>query len=146
VSVPQAVLRLQTQALDKLLAPGTAQRLLELPNYLVEKDRRGAISLSEVYGTVQGAVWSELKSGRAIEPMRRSLQREHLKRLQAVLTRPPAALAADAVSLARLHATDLQAQLRGALRRKGMAVEGRAHLEDALALVTEALRATLQRG
>jgi len=78
--------------------------------------------------------------------MRRNLQREHLKRLQAVLTRPPASLPADAVSLARLHATELQGQLRTALARPGLAVENRAHLQDALALVTEALRATLSRG
>ena len=146
VSVPQAVLRLQTQALDRLLAAGTAQRLLELPSYLPEKDRQGVISVNELYGTVQGAVWSELKTAKEIDPMRRNLQREHLKRLQAVLTRPPATLPADAVSLARLHATELQGQLRTALGRSGLAVENRAHLQDALALVTEALRATLTRG
>ena len=146
ISIPQAVLRLQTQALDRLLAAGTAQRLLELPNYLAEKDRKGAISLSEVYATLNGAVWSELKSGREIDVMRRNLQREHLKRLQSVLTRPSPTLPADAVSLARLHAGELQGQLRTALARKGMAIENRAHLEDALALITEALRATLQRG
>jgi len=146
VSVPQSVLRLQTQALDRLLAAGTAQRLLDLPSYLPEKDRKGVISVNELYGTVQGAVWSELKTGKEIDPMRRNLQREHLKRLQAVLTRPSASLPADAVSLARLHASELQGQLRTALARPGMAVENRAHLQDALALVTEALRATLSRG
>ncbi|MBA4176119.1 MAG: metallopeptidase [Leptothrix sp. (in: Bacteria)] len=146
LSVPQAVLTLQTQALDRLLSPGTAGRLLELPNYLPEAQRRNAISLNELYGTLQGAVWSELKSGKEIDSLRRSLQREHLKRLQGLLTRPMPTLPADAVSLARLHATALQGQLRAALGRKGgMAVENRAHLEDALALVTEALRATLQR-
>jgi hypothetical protein len=146
LSVPQGVLSLQTQAMDGLLSAGTARRLLELPNYLPEKERKGAISLNEVYGTLQGAVWSELKSGKDIEPMRRSLQREHLKRLQALLTRPSPALPADAISLARLQAVDLQSQLRGALAKKGtMSVENRAHLEDANALITEALKATLQR-
>ena len=128
------------------MAAGTAQRLIELPGYLAEKDRRGVISINELYGTVQGAIWSELKSGKSIEAMRRNLQREYLKRLQAVLTRPPAALPADAVSLARLHAAELQSHLRSALTRPGLAVENRAHLQDALALVTEALRATLARG
>jgi hypothetical protein len=32
------------------------------------------------------------------------------------------------------------------LQRKGWSIENRAHLDDALALLTEALRATLQRG
>ncbi len=146
LSVGQGVLRLQTQALDRLLDAGTARRLLDLPNYLPEGQRRGAISLNEVYATLQGAVWNELKSGKEIDPLRRSLQREHLKRLQALLTRPSPALPADAISLARLHAVELQGQLRAALARRGLAVENRAHLADALALLTEALRATLQRG
>ena len=146
LNVPQAVPALQTQALERLLGPGTAGRLLQLPNYLPEAQRNSAISLHELYGTLQGAVWSELKTGKAIDGLRRSLQREHLKRLQGLLTRPAPTLPADAVSLARLHAVELQGQLRTALTKKaGMAAENRAHLEDALALVTEALRATLQR-
>jgi len=140
------VLSLQTQTLDSLLAAGTARRLLELPLYLPQAEQRSMISLNEVYSTVQGAIWSELKTGKDIDGMRRSLQREHLKRLKDMLTRPNPALPADAVSLARLQAQDLQAQLRTALARQGMSVENRAHLQDAQALLTEALRATLQRG
>ena len=146
LSVPAAVLALQTQALDRLLDPGTARRLLELPNYLPEAQRKGSISLNEVYATLQAAVWSELKSGKDIDALRRSLQREHLKRLQGLLTRPSPALPADAISLARMHAVELQSQLRAASLRSGQSVESRAHVQDALVLVTEALRATLQRG
>jgi hypothetical protein len=146
VSIPQIVLGLQTQALNRLLDAGTARRLLELPDYLPAAQRPGAIGLNEVYGTLQSAVWSELKSGKDMDALRRNLQREHLKRLQGLLTKPSPALPADAVSLARLHAVELQAQLRAALQRKGWSIENRAHLDDALALLTEALRATLQRG
>ncbi len=146
VSIPQAVLALQAQTLDSLLAPGTARRLLELPLYLNEAEKRNAISLNEVYATVQGAIWSELKTGKDIDPMRRNLQREHLKRVQATLTRPNPLLPADAFSLARLQATELQSQLRTAAARPGLSIENKAHLQDALALITEALRATLQRG
>ncbi len=146
VSIPQAVLSLQTQALDSLLSPGTARRLLELPYYLSDADKRGSITLGEVYATVQGAVWSELKSGKEIDAMRRNLQREHLKRLQSILTRPNPALPADAVSLARLQAVELQTQLRAAAAKPGLTLENKAHLQDALSLMTEALRATLQRG
>jgi hypothetical protein len=145
VSVPQIVLQLQGATLDRLMDPGTARRLLELPSYLPEAERKTALSLAEVQATVQGAVWSELKSGRDIDPMRRNLQREHLKRVQAVLTRSNPAIPADAVSLTRLHATELQAQLKAALARPGLSVENRAHLQESLGLVTEALRATMQR-
>ncbi|MEQ1683125.1 MAG: zinc-dependent metalloprotease [Burkholderiaceae bacterium] len=146
LSVAAAMLALQTQALDRLLDAGTARRLLELPNYLPEGQRKSSISLNEVYATLQSAVWSELKSGKDIDAPRRSLQREHLKRLQGLLTRPSAALPADAISLARMQAVELQGQLRAASVRGGQSVESRAHLQDALALLTEALRATLQRG
>ena len=82
-----------------LLSPGTAQRLLDLPAYLPADKRKGVISLHEVYGTVQGAVWSELKKGGDIDRMRRSLQREHLKRVQALLTKGSPYLPADALGL-----------------------------------------------
>jgi hypothetical protein len=144
VSVQQAVLGLQKRTLDRLLDPGTAQRLIELPNYLPEGERKSALSLNELYTTVQGAVWEELKSGKDIDPLRRSLQREHLKRLQGVLTRP-GGLPADAVSLARLQATRLQGDLKSALGKGRLSVENRAHLQESLGLVSEALRATMQR-
>ena len=146
VSVGQIVLQWQTQTLDKLLDAGTARRLLELPNYLPQASRKANITLSEVLTTVQGSVWSELKSGREIEPMRRNLQREHLKRVQALLTRAPASMPADAISLTRLHATELLAQLRSAAAKPGLSVENRAHLQEALGSLSEALKATMQRG
>ncbi|MBX3637257.1 MAG: zinc-dependent metalloprotease [Rubrivivax sp.] len=144
--VPGTVLALQRQALDGLLDPGVAQRLLDLPNFLPVDQRRGVLSLDELYGTLRTLVWRELRPGtREIDPMRRSLQREHLRRLQATLTRPGPALPADALSLQRRHANALQGELRTALARSGWSAVDRAHLEDAQALLTEALRATMQR-
>jgi hypothetical protein len=145
LSLPAAVLTLQTQALDRLMAAGTAQRLLELPYYLPEAERKGAISLNEVYTSVQDTIWSELKTGSEIDPLRRNLQREHLKRMQALLTRGAPGLPADALSLARLHAAELQAALQKAGTKGGLSVETRAHLKDSLGTLTEALRATMQR-
>jgi hypothetical protein len=145
VSIPAAVLQVQNSVLDRLLSAGTAARLLDLPLYVPESQRRGLISLAEVYGSLQGAIWSELKGGGDIDRLRRNLQREHLKRLQAMLTRGPASLPPDAVSLARLHATQLQADLRRAAASKRVSIETRAHLQDSLAQLTEALRASMTR-
>ncbi|HSW09086.1 zinc-dependent metalloprotease [Aquabacterium sp.] len=146
VNLPAAVARVQLVALDRLLSAPTAQRLLDLPGYLPEAERKGLISLNEVYGTLQASVWSELKTGSEIERLRRNLQREHLRRLQTVLTRGAPNLPADALSLARLHATQLQADLRTAVAKSGnQSVETRAHLSESLGLLTEALRATMQR-
>jgi hypothetical protein len=154
VSVPQIVLSMQRMALDRILAAGPAQRLLDLPFNLPERERAGAISLSEVYTTLQDAVWSELqaKPGAAaanaaidIDPLRRNLQREHLKRVMALLTRPAANLPADALSLVRLQAGQLQAVLKAANARRSANVETRAHLADSLGSLNEALKATMQR-
>jgi hypothetical protein len=64
------------------------------------------------------------------------------------------------LSLARLHATELQADLRNAVAKAGggktgrgktarnnpgLSIESRAHLADSLGILTEALRATMQR-
>jgi len=146
VSIPSAVLQLQTTALDRLLSPGTAARLLDLPLYVNAGARRDLISLQELYGTVQASVWSELETGAEIDRLRRNLQREHLKRVQALLTRGSAALAPDALSLVRLNAVALQGELRRAAVRKTLSVESRAHLQDSLSALTEALRASMLRG
>jgi hypothetical protein len=145
VSIPAAVLQLQTTALDRLLSPGTASRLLDLPLYLPRAQQRGLISLNEVYATVRKAVWSELRSGREIDRLRRNLQREHLKRMLGLLTRGSAALPADALSLVRLNAVELKGELRAAAARPGLSVESRAHLQDSLTALTEALRASMLR-
>jgi hypothetical protein len=145
LNITGAVLQLQTVAMDRLLNPGTASRLLDLPSYLPANARRGIISLDEVYGTLQGAIWSELKSGQDIDRLRRNLQREHLKRMQNLLTRGSATLPPDALSLMRMHAVELQSQLKRAAGNGKLSVESRAHLQDSLAQLTEALRATMTR-
>ena len=145
VNIPAAVLQVQTVALDRLLSAGTAARLLDLPLYVDNAKARDIISLPEVYATLQNAVWSELKSGAEIDRLRRNLQREHLKRLQVLLTRGSPVLPPDALSLARLHAIELQAELKRASGNGKVSIETRAHLQDSLALLTEALRASMQR-
>lgn len=144
--IPGRVIALQTQTLDRLLSAGTARRLLDLPNLLPETQRKDVISLNELYATLQSAVWSELKSGKDIDPMRRSLQRAHLTRLQGLLTRPGGALPADAYALARFQALRLQAELKTAVGKRGLSVENRAHLDESLTTLTEALKATMSRG
>ena len=145
VSIPASVLQLQSAALDRLMSPGTATRLLDLPLYVSEKERAGLISLNEVYGTVQGAVWSELKQGGGIDRLRRNLQREHLRRVQGLLVKVAVPLPADAQSLLRANATALRDQLRQALAGKRWDVESRAHLQESLAILDQALSASMIR-
>lgn len=145
VSIPRAVLQVQAAALDRLMSAGTAMRLLDLPLYQDSAPRRGDISLAEVYGTLQDAIWSELKSRDDIDPLRRNLQREYLRRLQIALVRSATPLPADALSLLRLHARRLQADLRRAAALSGRPTVTRAHLQDSLDGLTQALQASMLR-
>lgn len=149
VSVPSAVLQVQAVALDRLMSPGTASRLLDLPMYVPETQRRGLISLPEVYTTLQESVWSELKTGADIDRLRRNLQREHLRRMQALLVRG-SPLPPDAVSLVRVNALELQKDLQKAVqtdaRQARLSPEARAHVKDSLSLLSEALKASMIRG
>ncbi|MCE4553012.1 zinc-dependent metalloprotease [Roseateles cellulosilyticus] len=147
LAIPDAVAALQAQVLDRLMSPNTARRLIEQSAYLPEAQRKGAVSLSEVYGTLQSAIFSEVKTGGEIDRMRRSLQREYLRRLQGQLNRATngAAVYADAFSMARYHASQLARDLRVAAARPGLSTETRAHLAETLDMLDNMLKASLQR-
>jgi hypothetical protein len=142
VSVGGRVLALQSGALDQLMSDAVALRLLDSEEKL--DDRKQALSLDELYTTVQGAVWSELKTGKDITGMRRNLQREHLKRLVAALLRVSVATPADVRSLQRENALKLQRDLRVAMGRP-MSREARAHLSESHETLGQALKASMLR-
>jgi hypothetical protein len=145
LSVPAVVLGLQSSALDRLMSQGTAQRVLDQPNYLLPEQRKQALTLDEVYGALQAAVWSELKPAKDIEPMRRGLQREYLKRVQALLTKGAPTMPADALSLVRWHAQALLISLKQAAAQPGLPVQTRAHLAESISSLGEALKASMTR-
>lgn len=147
MSIPDSVSALQGRVLDRLMSPNTARRLIEQGSYLPEAQRKSAVSLSEVYATLQGAIFSELKTGAEIDRMRRSLQREYVKRLQAQLNRSTngATVYADAFSMARYHATQLANDLRAASAKGGLSVETRAHLAEMQDMLNGMLKATMTR-
>jgi len=145
VSIAAAVAGIQTTALDRVLSANTANRLLDLSSYVPQAQRTNLISLNEVYTTLQTSIWSELRTGKNIDRLRRNLQREYLKRIQTLLTKGSPALPADALSLVRLHATQLQGSLHSASKRPGLNTETRAHLAESLSGLSEALRATMLR-
>ena len=145
LDITALVSRVQLAALDRLMSPGTAQRLLNLPSFVPAAQHKGLISLQEVFDTLQSSVWSELGTNADIDRLRRNLQREYIRRLQALLTRPAPTLPADALSLVRYNATRLESQLKAGMARSGRSVEAQAHLAESLATLGEALRARMQR-
>ena len=142
ISVSGRVLLLQSAALDQLMSDAVAVRLLDSQEKL--DDSKKALSLDELYSTVQSAVWSELKTGKEITSMRRNLQREHLKRVTAMLLKPTQHTPADARSLQRENALELQRDIRAALAKPNTR-ENKAHLSESYETLNQALKASMLR-
>jgi hypothetical protein len=143
ISIANAVLNLQKSVLDVLLSDPVATRLLDSQEKV--SDRTRLLKLSDLYDTLQSAIWAELKTGRDISPMRRNLQREHLRRIVNMMLRTSPTTPADARSLAREDAIEIQGQIRAALAKGGQSKETRAHLRETLDTLTETLKAPMQR-
>jgi len=136
------VLNVQSQALDRLMSDAVASRLLD--GSFKTAEGKKYLSLSDLYDSLQAAIWSDLKGAGDISLMRRNLQREHVRRVANVLTRGGGG-PADARSLQRENTRTLIAQLRTAQHRPGLSKEARAHLADSLNTLEEALKAPMQR-
>jgi hypothetical protein len=142
-SLRSRVLQLQTSTLNQLMSDAVMSRLLDSEVKVNKADQ--ALGLSELFATLQGSIWSELATGVSISGPRRDLQREHLRRVATVLTRPSAATPADARALLREQAHELSAKIRVALANGKKDPETRAHLSEAANTLDEALKAPLVR-
>ena len=140
-SVPARVLNVQSRVLDRLMSDGVATRLLDA-QFKVEPSKK-ALSLADLYETLQGSIWSDLKGTGDITLMRRNLQREHVRRVTLALTNGGGA--ADARALQRANARALVGQLKAAENRAGLSKEARAHLAESRNTLEEALKAPMQR-
>ena len=136
------VLNVQKAVLDVLMSDGVAQRLLESQDKVADPSK--LLKLSDVYDGLQNAIWKELGTGGDISSLRRNLQREHAKRISTALLRPSGNSPADARSLQRDNAVQLQNKIRSAMT-KPMSKEAKAHLAESMNTLSEALKAPLQR-
>ena len=142
LSIDQQVLSLQRGVLDTLMSAPIAQRLLN--NAAKVDDPKEALKLSELYGTLHDAVWSELRSGKDITLFRRNLQREYATRVADALIKPAGAMPADARALMRVDATRLRAEIARASTKR-MSEEAKAHLAEIAAMLDEAQKAPVIR-
>ncbi len=143
ISLPSTVLSMQRQVLDQVMSDVVAERVIESQELVA--DPKEALSLSELYDTLQDAIWSELKTGHEITPMRRNLQREHLRRMVNMLLHPSANTPADARSLMRMEAQQLAVEIRKVKSRPAYSKETRAHRVESLDTLEQALKAPLVR-
>ncbi len=147
-SLGQSVLGVQRNALDALMTDALAARMADAEHKV--DNPKALMSFADVQTRLSSAIWAELRdgktAGREVDTLRRNLQREHVKRLAAGLLRPTASSGnADAPAVNRMVARQLEADLRGALSAGGWSSMARAHLEDSLALISEALKAPLNK-
>jgi len=143
-SPTETVLDLQRALLAQLMSDGVAQRLLDGAGKADAAEP--ALALSELYSRLGQAVWSDLDARRGdIATARRALQRDHVSLLAALLVRPVALSRADARSQVRQQAEVLLARAQTARQRPGLSPEARAHLDDSVQALREALSAKLTR-
>ena len=154
-AITQNIAAIQRRVLDRLMSASVATRLLESEVQI--SDKAQALPLSEVYATVQSAVWSELATGADIGVQRRALQRDYLRRLTGLLLTPSFSTPLDSRSLARLYAQRLAVDLRKANAKFGgtsatsdkrsgkLSTEARAHLSESLVALDDALKSPLVR-
>ncbi|MFM8797018.1 MAG: zinc-dependent metalloprotease, partial [Betaproteobacteria bacterium] len=147
-SLAQTVLGVQRSALDALMSEALASRMADAEHKV--DNPKALMSFADVQTRLSGAIWAELRdgktSGREVDSLRRNLQREHITRLASGLLRPAASSGnADAPAVNRMVARQLESELRGALSAGGWSNMARAHLEDSLAMISEALKAPLNK-
>ncbi len=143
-SLPQQVLTVQRTVLDKVLSDSVAQRILNSESAV--DDPKQALKLSEVYGSLHAAIFSELKTGRDITLIRRNLQREYIGHLTRDLLRPVVYMPADARAIERADARALRREIAAAQAKRGYSPDARAHLAESMQTLDEALKAPVVRG
>jgi hypothetical protein len=142
--VHELILGLQRGVLDRLFHPIVLKRILD--NELRYTSAAERFRLDDLFGTVQQAIWAEAQTTRGaltINSHRRNLQREHLRKLLGMLLRD-ASVPEDARTMSRHYLTQLRGTLEDRVGRAGD-VETRAHLQETIARVQEALSASMQR-
>ncbi len=142
-SLPGQVLRIQRNVLNQLMSDSVAQRIIDSEVKL--DDPKSGFRLSELYVSLRRSIWSELKAGQEITPLRRNLQREHLARVANALVRPTSAMPADARALLRQDARALRDELKAVPAKPARSKETQAHIAESLSTLDEALKAPLQR-
>ncbi|HSB16466.1 MAG TPA: zinc-dependent metalloprotease [Bryobacteraceae bacterium] len=145
VPVHDVILMRQKAVLDRLYNPVVLKRILDSELSAPTDPFR----LGDLFTGVQDSVWAELKSPDAavtINSFRRSLQREHLRRMIGMMLKDAAA-PEDARTLARFTLASLKTRVQGALARPGvkMTLETRAHLAESVSRIDEALKAGMER-
>ncbi len=143
ISLTSRMLNVHKNVLDQLMSDAVAIRIIDAEDKL--DPGQSTLRLSELYDSLQKAIWSELASGKEISAIRRGLQREHLRRIGNALTRTSTTTPADARALQRENARTLLVQLKAAQKKTKLSKEALAHISESANTLEEALKASIQR-
>ena len=102
-------------------------------------------SLAELFDQIDRAVWSELKSKTDVSEARQAMQREYLNRVADLLLRPGSMSRASARAAVREQAQSLLQRLNQAQRTSSHSPALRAHWQDCVDTLSQALSAKLPR-
>jgi hypothetical protein len=139
----------QRRILGSLLAPARLNRMVE--SEIRYGDGAGPYSMSEMFGTLTAAAWSELGGGgaspKSISSFRRNLQRAYVDLFADVLLGvgdgPAAPMPDDACALARYHLTALSDRIDSVIDSPGLDTQTQAHLEETRARIDRILDASV---
>lgn len=144
--IHDSILGRQSAILRSLLS---SARLKSLRDIELKSPPEGALTLPELFETLQNSIWTEvLQPGGELQPIssiRRALQREHLNILLEMVLRT-SAVPEDARTLAWYELRQLRKGLDVAVKRQGKNLDTytKAHLEETRDRISKALDAQLQ--
>ena len=141
--VAQRLIELQRATLSVLMSDAMAVRILDAQGK--QDATQARFSLAELFDQIDRAVWSELKSKTDVSEARQAMQREYLNRLADLLLRPGSMSRASARAAVREQAQSLLQRLNQAQRTSSHSPALRAHWQDCVDTLSQALSAKLPR-
>ncbi len=145
---------IDTKILDRIEPSGNVERIGEVQSrflkYILDEDRllrmienetdneKEAYIISDLMYDLQESIWTELKSGKAIDVYRRNLQKVHIESLESLLyLKNPKSMNSDIPSVTRASLTKIKALIKRSLKRQsGISKD---HLTDVLVRIDYAL-------
>ncbi|RMF61717.1 MAG: DUF5117 domain-containing protein [Calditrichaeota bacterium] len=134
---------LQAITLFRLYDPIVLQRIQD--NEIRFSPDETPFTMAELFKSLRNAIWKEAMEGKNVNSFRRELQRIHLSVLTEMVIKIPPMLPHDAITLARADLIHLKKELTDKLSLQNLNDYTRAHWDECLSRINDALTATAQR-
>ena len=136
-SEPNYVEDLQVRVLNTLLDIGTIDKIIANERMFPDQ----AYKIEDYFAAIHKGIWSELKTGKTIDPYRRNLQKSYIASIQNILLSTKAdQTESDAFSLIRADILQLQSEINADLPRVSDTMT-RYHLQDLQVRIKKTLEA-----